>query len=544
MNPFTIKPVEPFTVKKVEPFKLQQVAGPNLSPSKVTGPNPVAEIPMGPTPLIGPTPVAQQSMTPSLYTNGITSDPTEIAKNKANLAASISNLQAQTPIGFNLSQPGSSNQFDSTAINTGTTRDDVLSKLAAKQAELAAGTNPNLKATSGYQKFLQDYSSKVAYSPEQQAAYKGMNETASQIADIQRNLQNRQLQLSREGGLSPQQVAADMRQYQAEAASKIADLQSSQRDYTLSFNALEAARKNTLDAFQVQAPFYKPVEISPGSQIIDPTTGQQITQGTGVAPSTAISYANQLYQNDLTSGQPKLDQFGQVDSAYYFQQAQQQLGGQGQGFNVGQSQFGGQPAELQVPPSIQSATSYIGNDAYIDAGGLNANQLPIAQAYSARTGVPLLPEKDATKLKEASAIFKTADTLVNTLEKNGKAVFTAQSALGLPVQYASIKLGSLLRTDPNAQIFEQTRSAFLAQLAKAAGEKGVLTDPDIERIRSATPNATDTIESAGLKIQQLRGIYEDVKNGAVSAYLGSKQPTAPKGDSVVQTKAGAINTNW
>jgi len=524
---------------------------PFLSKTTQSSPNPYIQTPQKtagmtqftPAPMVK-VPVSQGVVTPvtkpPLYTNGITSDPAEMAKNRANLALSISNLQPVAPVGFGLSTP--SDTVDSSLINITNTREDVANLVSKKQAEFASGNNKDLKPTTGYQKFLEDYSSKVQYSPEQQQALVGMNKTASDIADIQRGIQNRQLELSQQGTMSPEQVRADMAQYTKEANSRIADLQSSQRDYTLNFNALEAQRKNTLDAYGIQAPFYKPQEISPGSQIVDPSTGQVISQGSGVAPSTAISYANQLYQNDLTSGQPKLTPDGQVDSAYYFAQAQQQLS-TGRG-NFGNAQgFGQSQVEQQIPASIQSATNYIGDKPYIDMAGLNANQLPIAQAYSARTGVPLLTEKDATKLKEANATFQATDSLLSTIQSIAGKLITAEGPTGIPLQYTSTTLGSIFKTNPDAVVFDSSIKAFSSLLTRAAGEKGTLTDQDVARIISALPTKLDTIDSAAKKSETLTGLYESIKQGTIDTYIGGKKPSTQNVE-IVQTKAGPINSAW
>lgn len=497
--------------------------------------NPVVQTPVTPQ-----APVVSPIQPKPLYVNGITSDPTEMAKNRADLATSIANLSPQPITNFNLAN--NDNTYDSSSINTGVTRQDVINKVNTMQSDFANGNIPDAKPTSGYQKFITDYSNAVQYSPEQQAAYKGQQQTASAIADIQRNLQNRQAELTQNGALSPAQVAADMKQYTTEANSRIADLQASNRDYTLTFNALENARQNTLQAYGVQAPFYKPTEISPGSQIIDPSTGQIINQGTGVSPSTAISYASQIYQNDLTSGQPKLTPDGQVDSAYYYQQATQQLSGRN-GFQVPSTSMGigTQQTQMPVPPSIQSSLSYINNKPYIDMGNLNANQLPIAQQYSANQAklgisIPILNEKDATALKDANKTFNAADTLMSTIHNLSSKLITATDASGIPLQYAKITINSILR-DPDARAFTTSIDAFSSLLTRAAGEKGTLTDQDVTRIINALPTKTDTIASAAKKAETLSNIYESIKQGAISTYLDSKQPQ-------VQNSSQFIGNAW
>lgn len=451
------------------------------------------------------------------------------------------NLQPRSVTGLDITTPG--NTIDSSYINTSKSMSDVVNAISTNQGGFAANPNEGFKPTTGYQDFLSKYSAAVQYSPEQLSAYKGMQDTNSKISDIQRELQNRRLELSRNGALSPAQVEADMAQYTREANSKIADLQSQNRDYTLSFNALDTARKNTLEAFQIQAPFYKPTEVSPGSQIIDPMTGQVINQGTGVSPTTAISYANQLYQNDLTSGQPRLTPDGQVDSNYYYGLAQQQLSGRNTGITTGMQSPAGMVTD-QAPPSLQSAMSYIGDKQYIDAGSLNANQLPIAQAYSARTGIPLLTEKDATKLKEANSVFSTANSIVSQIETLGKKVITAKGLTDVPGQYLSIKFADVLKNNPDASVFKSSLDSFTTNLSRASGQSGTLTDQDLLILKNALPKITDTADIAVQKLNSLRGLFENIKQGKIDAYIGAKQPQVSQGQQTIQTSVGLVNTNW
>lgn len=210
------------------------------------------------------------------------------------------------------------------------------------------------------------------------------------------------------------------------------------------------------------------------------------------------------------------------------------------GGTSGQSMGGG-----QVPFAIQSAINYAGNTPFIDVGNLTAQQLPMAQSYSAQNGIPLLSKEDATKLKEANATFSSADALLSTVEQYANKIVTATSPAGIPGQYVSTKLGSLFKTNPDAVLFDSSISAFSSLLTRAAGEKGVLTDKDVARIINGLPTRTDTVESATKKVEALRSIYESVKNGTFNSYIGSKSaPTQSMGTNVIQTKVGAVDNSW
>lgn len=211
-----------------------------------------------------------------------------------------------------------------------------------------------------------------------------------------------------------------------------------------------------------------------------------------------------------------------------------------QNLSGGTQQTGG-----QVPFAIQSSINYAGNTPFIDAGNLTSQQLPMAQSYSAQNGVPLLSKEDATKLKDASATFSSADSLLTTVEQYANKIITAQSTAGIPGQYLTTKLGSLFKSNPDAVVFDSSVAAFSSLLTRAAGEKGVLTDKDVARIINGLPTRTDTVASAAKKVEALRSIYQSVKDGTFASYLGAKTPQSQTtGTSIIQTKVGAVDNSW
>jgi hypothetical protein len=574
MNPFLS------TNTGTNPYTPKPVVGPNpYTPSGMTGPNPYNPVaPTGTANMTPYNPAPISAVKPPLYSNGITSDPVEMAKNRANLATSISNLQPVTPIGINLSN--NSNVIDSTNLNTGTTRADVNALVSKKQAELASGTNTDLQPTSGYQKFISDYSNAVQYSPEQQAAYKGQQQTASQIADIQRSLQDRQAKLTQDGSLSPAQVAADMKQYTTEANARIADLQASNRDYTLTFNALENARKNTLDAFQVQSPFYKPQEISPGSQIVDPSTGKVITQGTGISPSMIQSTAQNLETSALQNGTIQYNPDGSVNHQVYLQQAQQQLqsiyGGQiGGGVstqNMGinqsiQSNINNQPTGsfvasngsvispefatkvAQLPPVLQS---YVKGGpmgvAYIDS-----SEIPKGLEQTAKTatslGIKVMDHGDVQGLMAMGNLYDVmnqVDSLVSATLGSGVIGKIENSLSALANKYTGYK--PILE---NYNALRETAGKATTALMGGIGSGFRMNMPEIDAAVQRLPTAYDSLEQAAVKTASVRKLLDNGMKQMFPTFqgTGSLQSTGEKTtptitNAVVQTKAGAINTNW
>lgn len=77
-------------------------------------------------------------------------------------------------------------------------------------------------------------------------------------------------------------------------------------------------------------------------------------------------------------------------------------------------------------------------------------------------------------------------------------------------------IASILQSSPNAAAYDNVKSAFLSKLSRATGERGVLTDRDLERIASAIPGFYDTPETA---VKQW-DLIEDIISSAIAAKQG------------------------
>ena len=128
---------------------------------------------------------------------------------------------------------------------------------------------------------------------------------------------------------------------------------------------------------------------------------------------------------------------------------------------------------------------------------------------------------NARRVREAIANFNSADSMLTAIEDLTYKVITAKSPEEIPAQYISGRIESISRYNPDAVVFLSSLDAFSSMLTRAAGEKGVLTTQDVQRIINALPKLTDTQASAGLKIKTLKSLYEAIKSGSVSAYTES-----------------------
>jgi len=198
--------------------------------------------------------------------------------------------------------------------------------------------------------------------------------------------------------------------------------------------------------------------------------------------------------------------------------------GEQQVFNkrTGQVTPGGgtMPLGTEIPPQIKAGISKIDQYQYFDESKLTSRQIALAQQLSTQLGIPFVDSGGAKELKKADAEFRSANQLLTTIEGLSKKVITAKVAGKLPEQILRTQLGALSRTNEDARVFLSSTKAFSSLLTRAAGEKGVLTNLDVQRIINALPNETDTIGIAQKKVANLRRLYESQKRGVIGAYLG------------------------
>ena len=125
---------------------------------------------------------------------------------------------------------------------------------------------------------------------------------------------------------------------------------------------------------------------------------------------------------------------------------------------------------------------------------------------------------NARKIREAIANFNSADQLLTQIESLSQSVIIAENAEQIPSQYIRGNIDAIAKFNPQATVFLSSIDAFSSMLTRAAGEKGVLTTMDVQRIINALPKLTDTKASANLKIKTLRSLYSSIKEGAIAAY--------------------------
>lgn len=162
----------------------------------------------------------------------------------------------------------------------------------------------------------------------------------------------------------------------------------------------------------------------------------------------------------------------------------------------------------------------------LSTGQVGLSQVPIAIRNdvvnrAAEVGTQIVSPTFAGKRADAVQSFNSANSLLDLIGGQSLKVITAKNALSRIPQMFKLSAGAFLQTNPDAKTYQATRDAFLSMLTRAAGEKGVLTDRDVGRIKSALPDFNDTREVAEKKLENLRNLFAGIRSGSFEAYSGT-----------------------
>lgn len=130
-----------------------------------------------------------------------------------------------------------------------------------------------------------------------------------------------------------------------------------------------------------------------------------------------------------------------------------------------------------------------------------------AAGAGARAAAELPFEVYQRRLKESEGAVENmgaAQAIVNQIEALGKKIPVPDAwarVTGLPAR----EWGAWTQTNPDATEF-RAKTGFLAQMARTFGERGVLTNQDVERVQQLLPLLNDIDEVKARKIAAIRDI--------------------------------------
>lgn len=186
------------------------------------------------------------------------------------------------------------------------------------------------------------------------------------------------------------------------------------------------------------------------------------------------------------------------------------------------------PSMTGLAPQLRAALVDLGGLQFFDASKVTPQQLPYLQRAAQQYGVPLLAKEDANKIQESYSAVKGSGALVNQIKDlSGKVLLAGNDRISMTMQaarLAAIEKAPGISTDDNAKKFIAARNSILSLIARAAGEKGTLTEQDVQRIAQALPSYSDNKELAKQKAAELSQVLEAVFRGSVQAYLGNSAP--------------------
>jgi len=127
--------------------------------------------------------------------------------------------------------------------------------------------------------------------------------------------------------------------------------------------------------------------------------------------------------------------------------------------------------------------------------------------------------KKASAMAQAS--FNTAINQLDVITEKSQRVITATNAWETLSQQMKSQ-PYVNRLFPDMKIYTDTVDAFTSMLARAVGEKGVLTDFDLARVKKSLPLVSDTVYTASEKLSTFKKLLTSIKDGTIDAYTAKQ----------------------
>jgi hypothetical protein len=530
-----------------------------------------------PAPTVGTFSSAYAGLTPQQQSAYILANPNvDLATglSKSPVMDSISQQHSALPSsavssnGFNVNTPSN---VPSNYANSNTSTGDIMSYLNGQQTSLATGSNPSLYPTTSnsqgmtaaQQYYTQQLPAANQMTPDQVGTYQQYIQSQQQIQAQQYHAAQQISDLYSSGQMTKDQADQASQDIQHENDARLAQLTLAGQGATLNYNVMQMARQNNIAALTAQAPYYAPMQVTPGNSVVSPGSGTTMYQGAGASPQTIMSTAQGLAQIAVQNGSAQYNPDGSLNMQPYIQQAQQfygsgamgqqqsQPGGstapggnngsqnQPQGGSMGavpaytadgqatQVQYQGQPQGQSqgygsngygnINALTPSLRQYVQNVSFQNADGsvtqlgfIDGNRLPAAlqataQSQSAAAGIPYFPGggSGANAVLAAQQIIdvvNSAEALSIRNLKSGVGGKNADSALAWANQW--------LQFNPDLSNFNQLKDAASKATTALAGGVGSGFRMNMGIIEAATQNmpvAGDNLETAMTKAEALRG---------------------------------------
>lgn len=167
-----------------------------------------------------------------------------------------------------------------------------------------------------------------------------------------------------------------------------------------------------------------------------------------------------------------------------------------------------QQPEVDFPSALQQAQQLLGNDA------TSAQYL----AYAKQIMASSKPNKVAVKAQDAVAAGGQALNIVDQLEQAYQSAGGGQGRIAGTISSLSGKAGM----NNEVNIYNESKLGFISNVARALGEKGVITDYDIDRIAKLFPSPSSNPQEASAKWSMIRTIISNGIAKSQEAYGGQQ----------------------
>lgn len=469
-----------------------------------------------------------------------------------------------TPKNFTTTNPGST--LDSTYMSPGALQ-DLLDARKAKEHAMMSGSNTDGSANTNLipsdtlqgQIANQLYQSSL-YTPQEQSLIQNGQDLTSQVMAKQLAARRQVKQLQEDGLISKEQGAAFITESQRRSAQELADLAVAQQGNAAQLTAAGLIRQNQVAALTGVMSSIQGQSVAPGSALFNPITGLQF-QGAGAAPAQIASYAQQLETSAIQQGTAQYTPDGAIDHNFYYQLANSQLsggttaggaygasGGMSGGTTGGPSSVNDPGFYDSLPNSVAPAYRQLSNgQSYFDSSNLDAAGLGTARAISKKFGIPILDKEKTAAVEDLQSVengLVTTQLYFEQLAPNG--------VLGKLSGTISNPLSKLFSTDYGSLLkaYQNNKDNLFRQISAFAGSHPRLNTTEIITQAQAlptigsTPFTIDSLKDGINKMTLLKQSIDNIRASIIPNSTGKFQAPSQNVGGTVQTKAGAINTNW
>ena len=149
-------------------------------------------------------------------------------------------------------------------------------------------------------------------------------------------------------------------------------------------------------------------------------------------------------------------------------------------------------------------------------------------------------ERSQEEQEKVTRGLRPAREIIGTLHGLADKINTQSNPISATLQGLGSKLGAVTGMSNLATAYDDQANAFIGVLSRAiGGERGVLTDQDIKRVRRGLPAFTDTLERKNFKFNVMERIITAAEGGAQRQELDSLITELTEGKGGVETPGTA-----